>query len=57
VIENHPKGMHYITKCKKCDIIIAECNCVDPYKVILYEMCDKCRQENTKLQMFMTIWR
>lgn len=52
---DHPKGMHHITKCEICDIIISECACVDPYKVVLYEICDKCRQDKTKNKIMLDI--
>lgn len=44
---------HYKTICKQCGILMGQCRCMDKNKVVLYDICENCKQK-TKTTRLMT---
>jgi hypothetical protein len=38
---------HIIVKCRKCDILITQCRCMDKNKPVIYDVCSACRARET----------
>lgn len=36
---------HFILKCRKCGVVIAQCRCADPYKEVEYTLCEDCKNK------------
>lgn len=34
---------HRIIKCRECDTVIGQCRCMKVDKMVVYELCNKCK--------------
>ena len=37
---------HFIKKCKECNIVISQCRCMASYKVVIWDICQKCTKHS-----------